>query len=301
MAERHCRAQMRREIFRTLRINAKSMISQCEREFNEYAKTKRRRAHSGKDREVVKHAISQEVFEFIKGKDVLHEMFHLNSDDKENIPITGARTQDMPRPPQDFNMDSLLEDMDSLLEPILVQDFDMDSLLEPIDSLLEPIDTLIEDMDSLLEPIIVEDMDSLLEPIAYDSLIEDMDSLLEPIAFNISSNVENTEVIILLSSFIYLGFIFSCSRSRTISITLVPPSIFPSRVVCTELHSISITFGVSLCVIVVVALAGLFIFSLDLNTTPIIGFDMRGFMFSSSSIYGLCNGFSILKHSSRES
>ena len=40
---------------------------------------------------------------------------------------------------------------------------------------------------------------------------------------------------------------------------------------------------------------------LDLNTTPIIGFDMRGFMFSSSSIYGLRNGFSILKHSSRES
>ena len=190
MAERHCRAQMRREIFRSLRLNAKSMIRRWEKEFNEYAKRKRRRAHSGKDREVVKHAISQEVFEFIKGKDILHEMFHLNSDDKENIPINGAWTQDMTRPPQDFNMDTLLEDMDSLLEPILMQDFDMDSLLEPIDSLLEPKDTLIEDMDSLLEPItfdsLVEDMDSLLEPIdsllePIDSLVEDMDSLLEPI------------------------------------------------------------------------------------------------------------------------
>ena len=186
MAERHCRAQMRREIFRTLGINAKSMISQWEKEFNMYAKTKRRRAHSGKDREVVKHAISQEVFEFIKGKDILHEMFHLNSDDKENISSNGARTQDMPRPPQEFNMDTLLEDMDSLLEPILMQDFDMDSLLEPIvvedkDSLLEPI--IVEDKDSPLEPndTLIEDMDSLLEPIAFDSLIEDMDSLLEPI------------------------------------------------------------------------------------------------------------------------
>ena len=179
MAERRCRAQMRREIFRTLRINAKSMISQWEKEFNVYAKTKRRRAHLNRDE--MKHAISQEVFEFIKGKDILHEMFHLHSDDKENIPITGAQTHVMPRPPHDFNMDTLLEDMDSLLEPILMQDIDMDSLLEPIDSLLEPNDTLIEDMDSLLEPIIVEDMDSLLEPITFDSLVEDMDSLLEPI------------------------------------------------------------------------------------------------------------------------
>ena len=68
----------------------------------------------------MKHAISGEVFEFIKGKDILHEMFHLHSDDKENIPNNGARTHVMTRPPQDFNMDSLLEDMDSLLEPILV-------------------------------------------------------------------------------------------------------------------------------------------------------------------------------------
>ena len=57
---------------------------------------------------------------------------------------------------------------------------------------------------------------------------------------------------------------FSCSCSPTISITPVPPSIFPSHVVCTKLHSISINFGVSLWVIVV-ALAGLFIFYLDLN------------------------------------
>ena len=151
MAERHCRAQMRREIFRTLRINAKTMIRQWEKEFNEYAKRKRKRAHSGKDREVVKHAISQDVFEFIKGKDILHELIHPYSIGKENIPINGARTHVMPRPPQDFNMGTLLEDMDSLLEPILMQDFEMNSLLEPIG-------TLIEDMDSLLEP---QDKDSL--------------------------------------------------------------------------------------------------------------------------------------------
>ena len=90
---------------------------------------------------MVKHAISREVFEFTKGKDILHEMFHLHSNDKENIPINGARTHVMPRPLQDFNMDTLLEDMDSLLEPILMQDFDMDTLLEPIDSLLESNDT----------------------------------------------------------------------------------------------------------------------------------------------------------------
>ena len=194
------------------------MIWRCEKEFNNCAKRKRRRAHSGKGREVVKHAISQEVFDFIKTKDILHELIHPHSIGKENIPINGARTQDMTRPPQDFNMDTLLEDIDSLLEPILMQDFemnsllepidtlieDMDSLLEPIDSLLEPNDTLVEDMDSLLEPItfdsLVEDMDSLLEP--NDTLIEDMDSLLEPIivenmdsllepiALNISSNVD---------------------------------------------------------------------------------------------------------------
>ena len=208
-------------MFRTLRINAKSMISQWDKEFNDRAKMKRRRAHRNKDREMIKHVSSQEVFDFIKGKGILHDLFHLHSDDKENIPalpINGSQTYVMPRPPHDFNMDSLLEDMDSLLEPILVQEFDMDSLLEPIivedkDSLLEPItfDSLIEDMDSLLEPItfdslvedmdsllepilvqdfdmdsllepiIVEDKDSLLEPIASDSLIEDMDSPLEPI------------------------------------------------------------------------------------------------------------------------
>ena len=187
MVERHCRAQMRREIFCTLRMNVKTMIRQWEKEFNECAKRKRRRAHSGKDREVVKHAMSQEVFEFIKGKDILHELIHPHSIGKENIPINDARTQDMPRPPQDLTMDSLLEDMDSLIEPILMQDFDMDSLLEPQDkdSLLEPItfDSLVEDMDSLSEPIntLIEDMDSLLEPITFDSLVEDMDSLLEPI------------------------------------------------------------------------------------------------------------------------
>ena len=110
MAERHCHAQMRREIFRTLRINAKSMIRQWEKESNEYAKTKRKRAHSGKDRKVVKHAILREVFEFIKGKDILHELIHPHSIGIENIPplpIIDSQTQDIPRPPQDFIMDTV--------------------------------------------------------------------------------------------------------------------------------------------------------------------------------------------------
>ena len=169
------------------------MISQWEKEFNVYAKTQRRRTHLNRDRDEMKHAISREVFEFIKGKDILHELIHPHSIGKENIPINGAQTQDIPRPPHDFNMDTLLEDMDSLLEPILMQDFDMDSLLEPttlqdydMDSLLEPNVTLIEDMDSLSEPITMQDfdMDSPLEPITFDSLVEDMDSLLEPITFD---------------------------------------------------------------------------------------------------------------------
>ena len=197
MAERHCRAQIRREIFRSLRINAKTMIRRWEKEFNEIAKRKRKRAHYGKDREVVNHVISQEVFEFIKGKDIFHELIHPHNVDKEPLPPNGAQTQVMPRPPHDFNMDSLLEDMDSLLEPIAFDSLvepsdslidDMDSLLEPIDSLFEPNDTMIEDMDSFSEPIafdsFTEDMDSLLEPITFDSLTEDMDSLLEPITFN---------------------------------------------------------------------------------------------------------------------
>ena len=173
MAERHCRAQIQREVFRTLRMNAKTMIRRWEKEFNECAKRKRKRAHYGKDREVVKHVISQEVFEFIKGKDIFHELIHPHNVDKENLPLTGAQTQVMPRPPQDFSMDSLLEDMDSLLEPIA-----FDSLVELSDSLVEDMDSLLEPIDSLFEPndTLIEDMDSLLEPIAFDSLIEDMDS-----------------------------------------------------------------------------------------------------------------------------
>ena len=61
------------------------MISQWEKEFNEIAKRKRKRAHRNTDRDEMKHAISQEVFEFIKGKDILHELIH--SDDKENIAL----------------------------------------------------------------------------------------------------------------------------------------------------------------------------------------------------------------------
>ena len=102
MAERHCRAQIRREVFRTLCMNAKTMIRRWEKEFNECAKRKRKRAHYGKDREVVKHVISQEVFDFITTKDMLHELIHPHSDDKEYIPLTGAWTQVMPRPPARF-------------------------------------------------------------------------------------------------------------------------------------------------------------------------------------------------------
>ena len=145
--------------------------------------------------------MSQEVFDFIKTKDILNELIHPRSDDKENIPINGAWTQVMPRHPQDFNMDSLLEDMDSMLEPILMQDFEMKSLLEPNDTLIEDMDSLLEPIDSLIEPIdtLIEDMDSLLEPI--DSLVEDMDSLLDPIAFNNSSNIDEfTEIVCRLDS-----------------------------------------------------------------------------------------------------
>ena len=204
------------------------MIRRWEKEFNEIAKTKRKRAHYGKDRETVKHTISQEVYDFIKGKDIFHDLIHPHNIDKENLPLNGAQNtprppQDfsmeslledmdvMPRPPQDFSMESLLEDMDSVLEPILMQDCDMNSPLESIlmqdcdmNSLLEPIDTMIEDMDSLIEPITfdsllelndtpIEDMDSLLEPI----VVEDMDSLLEqPIAFSNSSNVDEFNEIV---------------------------------------------------------------------------------------------------------
>ena len=195
--------QIRREIFRTLRMNAKSMIRRWEKVFNECAKTKRRRAHRNINREEMKHMNSQEVLPFIKGKDILHELFHLQDDDKENIPpvpIIDSQTQVIPHPLQDFNMNSMLEDMGSLSEPIPMQDSVMDSLVKDMDSLLEPItfdslvegmdslieqipvqdvntDSLLEDMDSLLEPIMSEDMDSLSEPI----MLEDMDSLLEPI------------------------------------------------------------------------------------------------------------------------
>ena len=166
MAERRCRAQMRREIFRTLRMNAKSMISQWEKESNDCAKMKRRKAHRAKDREMMKHAILQDVIEFIKGKDIFHELIHSHSNGKENISplqIMDSQPQVMPLPLQDSNMDSLLEDMDSLLEPITLQDFDMDSLLEPI---------------------------------TFDSLVKDKDSLLEPIAFNTSLDVDEfTEIL----------------------------------------------------------------------------------------------------------
>ena len=110
MAERRCRPQMRREVFRTLRMNAKSMIRRWEKEFNEFnefAKMKRRRAHHGKDREMMKHAISREVFEFIKTKDILHELIHPHSNGKENIPrlpIIGSQTQVMPRPPRRISL-----------------------------------------------------------------------------------------------------------------------------------------------------------------------------------------------------
>ena len=164
MAERHCRAQMRREIFRILRM-------------------KRRRAHSGKDREVVQHASSHEVFDFSTTKDILHELIHPRSDDNENIPSNVLRHMlCLAPPPARYNMDSLLQDMDSLLkdmdsllEPILVQDFDMNSMLEPIDSLLEPIN-------SLLEPI------AFNNPSKVTSLVNfvcRLDSLLEPVVLNI--------------------------------------------------------------------------------------------------------------------
>ena len=81
---------------------------------------KRMRAHHNRDQEMIKHVLSQEVFDFIKGKDILQEMFHLRSDDKENIPLNGSQAHVMPGLPHNFNMDSLLEDMDSLLEPIPV-------------------------------------------------------------------------------------------------------------------------------------------------------------------------------------
>ena len=209
MAERCCRAQIRSEIFRSLRINAKTVIRQWEKESNEIVNMQRKRAYYGKDRETVKHTISQEVFDFIKTKDIFHDLIHPHSDDKENLPLNGA--QNMPSPPQDFSMESLPEDVDAMPRPS--QDFSMESLLEDMDSVLEPIlmqdcdmnsllelnDTPIEDMDSLIEPITfdsllelndtpIEDMDSVLEPITFDSLlelndtpIEDMDSLLEPI------------------------------------------------------------------------------------------------------------------------
>ena len=172
----------------------------------------------------MKHAISQDVFEFIKGKDILHELIHSLSGSDENIPppeVMDSQPQVMNKSIllQDIDkdsllepivaFDSLLEDMDSLLELIALQDFDMDSLLEPIvafdsllepqdrnsllertplqdfdmdsllepmdsliDSLLGPIDSLVEDKDSMLEPIVLEDRDSMLEPITFDSLSE---------------------------------------------------------------------------------------------------------------------------------
>ena len=189
------------------------MVRHWENEYNERAKMKRRRAHRDPDREVMKHAISQD---FIKGKDILHELIHGLPGSKENIPpleVMDSQPQVMPIQLQDFDMDSLLEpimledrdsllepitfdslvaDKDSLLEPILLQDFDMDSLVEPIDSLVEDRDSLLEDMDSLLASIVVDDKDSLLEPTAFNCLSDvkadefndilcRLDSILEPV------------------------------------------------------------------------------------------------------------------------
>ena len=49
------------------------MIRRWEKEFKECTKMKRKRAYYGKERKVVKHAISQEVFHFIKTKDIFHD------------------------------------------------------------------------------------------------------------------------------------------------------------------------------------------------------------------------------------
>ena len=194
------------------------MIRRWEKEFKECTKMKRKRAYYGKERKVVKHAISQEVFHFIKTKDIFHELIHPHNIDKENLPLNGARPpQDlsmdslpeeknvMPRPSQDFSMESLVEDMDSVLEPILMQDFEMNSLLEPNDMMIEDMYSVLEPItfDSLLElnDTPIEDMDSLLEPIAFDSLVEDMDSVLEPIAINDSSNDDEfNEIVCRLNS-----------------------------------------------------------------------------------------------------
>ena len=67
------------------------MIRRWEKEFNEIVKTKRKRAHYGKERKVVKHAISQEVFHFNKTKDIFHELIHPHNIDKENLLLNGAR------------------------------------------------------------------------------------------------------------------------------------------------------------------------------------------------------------------
>ena len=91
------------------------MVRRWQKEFNEIAKMKRKRAYYGKEREAVKHTISQEVYDFIKTKDIFHELIHPHNIDKENLPLTGA--QNMPRPPQDFSMDSLPEDMDVMPRP----------------------------------------------------------------------------------------------------------------------------------------------------------------------------------------
>ena len=88
------------------------MIRRWEKEFNECAKMKRRRAHRNTNREMMKHASLQEVFEFIKTKDILHELFHSHINDTETIPpplpIMGSQPQVIPHPLQDFEMDSLL-------------------------------------------------------------------------------------------------------------------------------------------------------------------------------------------------
>ena len=82
-------------------------------------------------------------------KDIFHELIHPHNIEKENIP----------RPPQDFSMDSLPEDMDSLLEPIAF-------------------DSLVEDMDSVLEPIAINDSSNVDE---FNEIVCRLDSLLEPV------------------------------------------------------------------------------------------------------------------------
>ena len=103
MTERRCRAQIRREILRDLRKLARDMIVGWEKEYNERAKMKRKRAHRGADREAMKHVISQDVLPFIQGKDIVHDFTTGLLGSKENIPPPKV----MSIPLQDFDMDSL--------------------------------------------------------------------------------------------------------------------------------------------------------------------------------------------------